>query len=66
MLLINMYSRNALRFLCFTSENDGLVLGHSDLCCAKVLRFGDIHPQCIDAFEGFPMDRLLSRQAISL
>mgnify|MGYP003427012440 CR=1 FL=1 len=66
MLLINMYSRNALRFLCFTSENDGLVLGHSDLCYAKVLRFGDIHPQCIDAFEGFPMDRLLSRQAISL
>lgn len=61
-----MYSRNALRFLCLTSVSDGIVWGHSDLCCAKVLRFGDIHPQRIDAFEGLPMDRLLSRQAISL
>ena len=66
MLLINMYSRNALRFLCLTSVSDGIVLGHSTLCYAKVLQFWDIHPQRIDAFEGFPMDRLLSRQAISL
>ena len=51
---------------CLTSVSDGLVLGHSDLCCAKILKFFDILPQCINAFEGFPMNRLLSRQAISL
>ena len=61
-----MYSRNALRFLCLTSVSDGIVWGHSDLCYAKVLRFGDIHPQCIDAFEGLPMDRLLGDNAICL
>ena len=49
-----------------TSVSDGIVLGHSALCYAKVLHLGDIHPQCIDAFEGLPMNCLLSRQAISL